>query len=161
MTWTQELYRLHGFSPDQFEPGSPEHIKNSLACYESEDREVLGKAFEACATLGVPYDLELTFTPLGGEQMRVRTSAEAVWVNGRVSKVLGTFQDVTEKRILEQRYETLFQHMLDGFSLHEIICDAGGRPVDYRFLEVNPAFERHTGLEAGTSRAGRCAKSCP
>jgi PAS domain S-box-containing protein len=149
MTWTRELYRLHGFSPDQFEPGSPEHIKNSLACYEPEDREILGKAFETCAALGIPYDLELTFTPLGGEQMRVRTSAEAVWVNGRVSKVLGTFQDVTEKRALEQRYEILFQHMLDGFALHEIICDAGGKPVDYRFLEVNPAFERHTGLEAG------------
>ena len=148
-TWTRELYRLHGLSPDQFEPGSPEPIQTSLACYEPGDREILGRAFETCATLGVPYDLELTFTPFGGEPMRVRTSAEALWVNGRVSKVLGTFQDVTEKRILEQRYESLFQHMLDGFALHEIICDDGGRPVDYRFLEVNPAFERHTGLSAG------------
>ena len=148
MTWTRELYRLHGFSPDQFDPGSPEHVKTSLACYEPEDRELLGKAFEACATLGIPYDLELTFTSASGERMRVRTSAEALWENGRVSKVLGTFQDVTENRILEQRYETLFQHMLDGFALHEIMCDADGRPVDYRFLEVNPAFERHTGLSA-------------
>ncbi|MDP3430593.1 MAG: GAF domain-containing protein, partial [Desulfomicrobium sp.] len=146
MTWTRELYRLHGFAPDQFEPGSPEPIESSLACYEPGDREILRQAFEACATLGIPYDLELTFTPLGGEQMRVRTSAEAEWENGRVSKVLGTFHDVTEKRALEKRYETLFQHMLDGFALHEIICDASGRPVDYRFLEVNPAFERHTGL---------------
>lgn len=146
MTWTRELYRLHGFAPDQFEPGSPEPIQSSLACYEPGDREILRQAFEACATLGIPYDLELTFNPLGGEQMRVRTSAEALWENGRVSKVLGTFQDITEKRALEQRYETLFKHMLDGFALHEIICDASGRPVDYRFLEVNPAFERHTGL---------------
>ena len=146
MTWTQELYRLHGFSPDQFEPGSPEHIRSSLACYEPEDRELLRQSFENCVTLGLSYDLELTFTPLGGERMRIRTSAEAMWENGRVSKVLGTFQDITEIRALEQRYENLFQHMLDGFALHEIICDASGRPVDYRFLEVNPAFERHTGL---------------
>ena len=157
MTWTRELYRLHGFSPDQFEPGSPEHIRSSEACYEPGDREIIRQAFENCATLGLPYDLELTFTPVGGERIRIRTSAEAVWENGRVSKVLGTFQDITEKRALEQRYEALFQNMLDGFALHEIICDASGRPVDYRFLEVNPAFERHTGL-AGKDVKGRTVR---
>lgn len=97
MTWTRELYRLHGFSPDQFEPGSPEHIKNSLACYEPDDRDLLRQSFENCVNHGVPYDLELTFSPLGGQPMRIRTSAEAHWENGRVSKVLGTFQDITEK----------------------------------------------------------------
>ena len=148
MTWTRELYRLHCFSPNQFEPGSPEHIRSSQACYEPEDRELIRQAFENCVTHGLPYDLELAFTPVGKERIRIRTSAEAMWENGRVSRVLGTFQDITEERALEQRYETLFQHMLDGFALHEIICDASGRPVDYRFLEVNPAFERHTGLGA-------------
>lgn len=46
----------------------------------------------------------------------------------------------------EQRYRMLFNEMLDGFALHEIICDEQGRPCDYRFLDVNPAFERLTGL---------------
>ncbi len=46
----------------------------------------------------------------------------------------------------EQRYRLLFNTMLDGFSLHEIIRDTHGKPVDYRFLEVNPAFEKMTGL---------------
>ncbi|MFN2312796.1 MAG: response regulator, partial [Spirochaetia bacterium] len=45
-------------------------------------------------------------------------------------------------------YKTLFNEMLDGFALHEIICDSSGEPVDYRFLDVNPAFERMTGLRA-------------
>ncbi len=48
----------------------------------------------------------------------------------------------------EEKYHTLFREMLDGFALHEIICDADGAPVDYRFLAVNPAFERMTGLKA-------------
>ncbi|NJO69874.1 MAG: PAS domain S-box protein [Bacteroidetes bacterium] len=38
--------------------------------------------------------------------------------------------------------------MMEGFALHEIICDNTGNPVDYRFLEMNPAFERLTGLKA-------------
>ena len=37
--------------------------------------------------------------------------------------------------------------MLTGLSLHEIILDDNGKPVDYRFLDVNPAFEKHTGLK--------------
>ena len=48
----------------------------------------------------------------------------------------------------EQNYRTLFSEMLNGFAQHEIICDENGRPVDYRFLEINPAFERLTGLKA-------------
>jgi PAS domain S-box-containing protein len=48
----------------------------------------------------------------------------------------------------EETYRMLFSEMLDGFSLHEIICDPQGNPYDYRFLTVNPAFERLTGLKA-------------
>ena len=47
-----------------------------------------------------------------------------------------------------RQYDELFNGMLDGFALHEIICDADGKPCDYRFLEANPAFEALTGLTA-------------
>ncbi len=46
----------------------------------------------------------------------------------------------------ESRYRALVEHMHTGLALHEIICDGNGVPTDYRFLEVNPAFERLTGL---------------
>ena len=52
-----------------------------------------------------------------------------------------------ERRRTEEKYQTLFREMLDGFAVHEIVCDAGGSPVDYRFLAVNPAFERLTGMQ--------------
>lgn len=41
----------------------------------------------------------------------------------------------------EQRYRGLFESMQEGFMLGEIICDGAGKPVDWRFLDVNPAFE--------------------
>jgi PAS domain S-box-containing protein len=56
--------------------------------------------------------------------------------------------DMTTQQKTEQEYKTLFREMLNGFALHEIVCDAEGKPVDYRFLAVNPAFERLTGLKA-------------
>ncbi len=49
--------------------------------------------------------------------------------------------------ISEDRYRTLFSALDEGFALHEIICDEDGKPCDYRFLEVNPAFERLTSLD--------------
>ena len=48
----------------------------------------------------------------------------------------------------ETRYRELFTEITNGYALHEIIVDATGTPVDYRFLKVNPAFERMTGLSA-------------
>lgn len=46
----------------------------------------------------------------------------------------------------ERRYRGLFESMVEAFSLHEILYDKAGRAVDYRILEVNPAFERLTGM---------------
>jgi PAS domain S-box-containing protein len=57
-------------------------------------------------------------------------------------------RDITERLRIEQNYRMLFQEMLDGFALHELICDQQGNPRDYRFLALNPAFERMTGLKA-------------
>ncbi len=36
---------------------------------------------------------------------------------------------------------SLFENMHDAFADHEIILDSLGKPVDYRFLAVNPAYE--------------------
>ena len=47
----------------------------------------------------------------------------------------------------EERYRALFNSMIEGFALHEIICDEKGEPFDYRFLDINPAFEKLTGLK--------------
>lgn len=47
----------------------------------------------------------------------------------------------------ESRYRSLFSGMSEGFALHEVICGADGKPYDYRFLEVNQAFERLTDLK--------------
>lgn len=57
-------------------------------------------------------------------------------------------RELAEKTLAEseERYHRLFNEMTEGFALHEILCDGSGRPSDYRFLEINPSFERLTGL---------------
>jgi PAS domain S-box-containing protein len=56
-------------------------------------------------------------------------------------------QMVEALRASEERYRSLFSGMAEGFALHEIICNEKGEPCDYRFIDVNPAFERLTGLK--------------
>ena len=60
---------------------------------------------------------------------------------------LGISRNINEQRMAEDRYRTLFTSMTDAFALHEIILDEEGKPVDYTFLDVNPAFSQMTGLE--------------
>ena len=66
----------------------------------------------------------------------------------RIVSLFGIGRDITEHRKAERDYRMIFESMIDGFALHEIICDSDGKPVDYRFLAMNPAFERLTGLKA-------------
>ncbi|UCE36003.1 MAG: PAS domain S-box protein [Thermoplasmata archaeon] len=61
--------------------------------------------------------------------------------------------DVTDRKQAEEalrnskkRYHALFNNMIDGFTYHKIELDENKNPVDFSFLEVNPAFERMTGL---------------
>ena len=97
---------------------------------------------------GAPLETEFTFS--AGQvpavfNWRLVPERDA---SGHVTSILSISRDITAHRKAEQDYQTLFREMLDGVALHEIICDAKGAPVNYRFLAVNPAFERMTGLKA-------------
>ena len=52
-------------------------------------------------------------------------------------------QQIKESR---ERFESLFKNMPNGFAEHEIILDKDGTPIDYKFLYINPAFSKQTGM---------------
>jgi PAS domain S-box-containing protein len=52
----------------------------------------------------------------------------------------------------EQRYRALFNSIDEGFCLLEVLFAENGAPVDYRYLETNPTFARHTGIENATGK---------
>src|SRR5262245_56964794 len=52
----------------------------------------------------------------------------------------------------EEKYRRLFESIDQGFCTIEVLFNENERPVDYRFLAVNPAFESQTGIENATGR---------
>ena len=59
-------------------------------------------------------------------------------------------------RASEERYRGLFNSIDEGFCVIEMLFDSEGNPVDYRFLETNPAFEKQSGLQ---NVVGKCVRT--
>lgn len=91
-----------------------------------------------------------------GRQMVVESSVSVLKDSrGNQIGLLAIIREITGRKAAEQalldserRYRSLFEAMSEGFALGEVICDPAGEPVSFRFLDVNPGFERHTGLKA-------------
>src|SRR4029450_2690241 len=100
------------------------------------------------------FDLEYRVIHADGSIVHVASRARVFCdASGKPVRLLGRNRDVTaarehetELRAREERYRTLLEAMDEGFGILEVVFD-GDEPVDYRFLEVNPGCERHTGVE--------------
>jgi PAS domain S-box-containing protein len=82
--------------------------------------------------------------------------------SSQVPQVLAVSRDITERKLAEtalqkseERYRTLFESMEDGFCIIELLFDETNTPIDYRFLEINPAFEQQTGLKQAVGKTAR------
>ena len=79
--------------------------------------------------------------------------------DGNVCAVSAIYRDITERtgtlrslRDSELLNRTLLTSIDQGFCIIELIFDAFHKPVDYRFLEVNPSFEQQSGLHGAAGR---------
>ena len=93
-----------------------------------------------------------TYIRMDGTPVEVEVSAVPVVYEGKDGAVV-FMRDVTERKRAEHalqrsetQYRTLFGQMLEGFAYCRMVYDAGGRPVDWIYLDTNPAFGRLTGL---------------
>ncbi|MDF0555703.1 PAS domain S-box protein [Kamptonema sp. UHCC 0994] len=82
--------------------------------------------------------------------------------DGNIVCWFGTNTDIEDRkqaeevlRQSEERYRTLFESMNEGFCVIEMLFDEDDRPIDYRFLEINPVFEQQTGLKQAQGKTAR------
>ncbi|NSW46138.1 MAG: PAS domain S-box protein [Bacteroidales bacterium] len=58
----------------------------------------------------------------------------------------------------ERKFQNLFDNLIEAYALHEIITDATGQPIDYKYLEVNEAFLTFTGSKSKQDIIGKTVK---
>jgi len=151
-TWDEHLHALFGLLPGSFSG----RLEDFLGMVHPDDQErVRGEmtaAMEGDADYSTTYrvvrpDSSVHFLADRGKVYRDFA--------GRPVRMVGVNLDITEMKQAEEslrenerKFHSIFDCMSEMVVLHELICDAGGRPVDYRILDCNPAFTRSTGIPA-------------
>jgi PAS domain S-box-containing protein len=138
--WSDELYRIYGYAPQEFEPPATTFIDH----VHPDDRARVERANLEALGGGEPYDLEhRIFRPDGSERV-VHCQAEVRFDrSGEAVRVVGTVQDITERRRTEEELRTshaLLSAVVEGIPDAVFVKDLGGR-----YLLVN-------GVAAGTIR---------
>ncbi len=108
--------------------------------------------------------IEQTEVSLRMKDGEVRTfilSSELIEFKGEPA-ILNAAIDITERKQAEaareqseSRYRTLFNSTDEGFCVIEVLFDAQNKPLDYRFLELNPQFENQTGLKDAVGKTAK------
>ena len=110
----------------------------------------ISAAIAACSTYGATYRLRL---PDGGWRWVMARGHVETDLQGKARIVRGVIIDTTRQleaeqqlRASEERYRTVFDSIDEGLCVIDVLFDDDGKPCDYRFIETNPAFIKHTGL---------------
>jgi PAS domain S-box-containing protein len=128
-------------------PGAPDFVRQSV------ERAAAGEFVRQVAELRRPSG-EMTAFDISFHPVRD--------ASGDVVLIVPEGRDVTDQRRAEDalreseaRYRTLFNSLDEGFCVIEVLFDAQGAPIDYVFLEANPAFVQQTGLVDAIGRKMR------
>jgi len=96
-----------------------------------------------------------------GRRIEVEVVANLYQENGH-SVIQANIRDIAERKRAEEalreseaKYHTLFDSMDEGYSIIQMLYDTDGKPIDWRILEVNPAFEKHIGVACAKGKTVR------
>lgn len=120
--WTKETYRIHEKAPEE-----PVTVEQGINYYPEPHNTRIRKAIEGAIDHQRPYDLELRILTEKNNERWVRSMGKPIIEDNKVTKVRGTFQDITEKhRFDEHLMETVVEtqeseRKMIGKDLHDDI----------------------------------------
>ena len=96
MMWTEEVYHIH-----EVDLSFDHSVQKGISFYAPGSKEIIEAAVAKCIEFGEPYDLELEFITAKGNHRWVNSIGKAHYENGKITKIYGSFQDITERKLLE------------------------------------------------------------
>ena len=97
-SWTSEIARIY-----DLDPADPTSVELGLSYFRGDSRLRIEAAVAAAIERGWPYDLELELTTPAGRRKWVRTIGRPEVVDGRVVRVRGSMQEITERVLAGRR----------------------------------------------------------
>ena len=93
VTWSDEVYRIHGFEPGEVDPT----VQSAMGAYHEDDAAVVRGLIDKAMRTGEGYDAQLRIIRADGEERATRTKARCERdARGVVTALFGVFQDVTD-----------------------------------------------------------------
>ncbi len=145
------LARMFNVTPEQANGGT---VADYLRAIHPDDSARTMDRIERAIAGGGSYDVDYRVRGADGQYRAVIARGQLQRdAAGQPSVLRGIVIDVSRQRAAEEqlrhseeRYRTLFDSVDDGVCVIDMLFDADGQPCDYRFIETNPAFVKHTGL---------------
>jgi PAS domain S-box-containing protein len=148
-TWSDEVARIH-----DLDPGADASVEIGLGFFHGEARQRVGQAVADAILLAKPYDLEVPLLSARKVPKWVRTIGLPVVEDGRVVRVQGVFQDITERKDAEatlRRSEAQFRQLTENIQEVFWMLYPGETPT---MLYLSPAYERIWGRSTESGIAG-------
>lgn len=153
LIWSDQTCLIHGV-----EPGYQPHLDEAISFYAPEAQAIVRAAIEKSMGDGTDWDLELPFTQISGQQIWVRAIGQTEVQNGNPVRLLGTFQDITERVEQRKALEKAHERMTlaadsGGIGIWEFDLKSGVMEMDpqMRHLYAVPQ-DAKTGLSAWWSK---------
>ncbi|MEJ6007656.1 PAS-domain containing protein [Paucibacter sp. AS339] len=133
LSWSEQTYRLHDMPPDRLVT-----LEEALAHFSAADSARLAEAMQRAVDHSEAWDMELSLRTDLGRFIWVRSVGEAVFDDSGALRIVGTYQDITERRALEA--ETKRSHQVLQSVLENLPCALSVFDADLKLLAHNQQF---------------------